>query len=397
MGKIYTALGLMSGTSMDGIDVSIISSDGTTHYEAIYNKYFEYDNELYQNLTNLRDQIKTSKDLTILANELKALERKLTLFHAEVVNETLKETNTSVDFLGFHGQTIFHNADEKISKQLGNGNLLSQLTKKIVIYDFRQNDLLNGGQGAPLTPIFHDIIGSKINKEFGIEYPISILNIGGISNLTCIKKSKKSYEDIFANDIGPGNCLIDEWVRKNSKKKYDKSGLIARSGKTNKLILNQAIENFNFETAQNNFKDLQKNNLIIKNSLDTKDFDISFVRGLSFADGAATLTEYTATIIVQGLCRELSNLSGASRVLVCGGGRKNEYLLESIIKKGIDILKKTSIEPIDKYGVDGDFVESQAFAYLAIRSYLGLPISFPSTTGCKEELGCTGGVIIKNI
>ena len=218
MGKIYTALGLMSGTSMDGIDASIISSDGTTHFEVIYNKYFEYNNELYQNLTNLRDQIKTSKDLTILANELKALERKLTLFHAEVVNETLKETNASVDFLGFHGQTIFHNADEKISKQLGNGNLLSQLTKKIVIYDFRQNDLLNGGQGTPLTPIFHNVIGRKISKEFGIEYPISILNIGGISNLTCIKKSKKSYEDIFANDIGPGNCLIDEWVRKNSKK-----------------------------------------------------------------------------------------------------------------------------------------------------------------------------------
>ena len=410
MAKFYTSLGLMSGTSMDGIDASIINSDGTSHYEVIYNKYFEYNEELYQKLTNIRDKIKTSKDIKILSSELKTLEKEITLFHAKIVNKILKEVSDNIDFVGFHGQTIFHNADEKISRQLGDGNLLSQLTKKIIIYDFRQNDLLNGGQGAPLTPIFHNIMVSKINKEFEIGYPISILNIGGISNITHTKEPKQSYGGIFADDIGPGNCLIDKWIRKNSNKKYDENGLVAKSGKTNSLILKQALENFNFESFKKNKKNLKKNDLILKDSLDTKDFDISFVRGLSLEDGAATLTEYTATIIAQGLGRAISVHPNITKVLVCGGGRKNKYLMESIKKieienlktddhdlnENLDSMKEMSLEPIDKYNIDGDFVESQAFAYLAIRSYLKLPISFPFTTGCKEEFGCTGGVLVKN-
>ena len=395
---------------MDGIDASIINSDGTSHYEVIYNKYFEYNEELYQKLTNIRDKIKTSKDIKILSSELKTLEKEITLFHAKIVNKILKEVSDNIDFVGFHGQTIFHNADEKISRQLGDGNLLSQLIKKNIIYDFRQNDLLNGGQGAPLTPIFHNIMVSKINKEFEISYPVSILNIGGISNITHIKETKKLYGGIFADDIGPGNCLIDEWIRKNSNKKYDENGLVAKSGKTNKLILNQALENFNFERFEKYKKNLKKNDLILKDSLDTKDFDISFVRGLSLEDGAATLTEYTATIIAQGLRRAIHGYPGFTKVLVCGGGRKNKYLIDSIIKKGIenlktddrvlnenlDDVKEMSLESIDEYNIDGDFVESQAFAYLAIRSYLKLSISFPFTTGCKEEFGCTGGVLVKN-
>ncbi|MDB9812570.1 anhydro-N-acetylmuramic acid kinase [Candidatus Pelagibacter sp.] len=410
MANFYTALGLMSGTSMDGIDASIINSDGTSHYEVIYNKYFEYNDSLYQQLTKIKDKINTSKDIKLLLSELKSLEREITLFHAEIINKVLKEVSIDIDFVGFHGQTIFHNADEKISMQLGDGNLLSQLTKKKIIYDFRQNDLLNGGQGAPLTPIFHNIMVNKINKEFEISYPISILNIGGISNITHIKEQKQSYQNIFADDIGPGNCLIDEWIRKNSNKKYDRNGLIAKSGKINKLILNQALENFNFENFDKYKKNLKKNDLIFNKSLDTKDFDISFVKGLSLEDGAATLTEYTATIIAQGLHRVISRHLSSTVVLVCGGGRKNKFLIESIIKKRIEILKTDDqifnkhldgmnemlLMSIDKYNIEGDFVESQAFAYLAIRSYLKLPISFPMTTGCKEEFGCIGGVLVKN-
>ena len=396
MEKFYTSLGLMSGTSMDGVDASIINSDGVNKYDVIYNKYFNYDENLYQNLTNLRDRIITSKDLKILSNELSALEKEITLFHVKVVNEICMEVNINIHFVGFHGQTIFHDADEQISKQLGDGNLLSKLTKKTIIYNFRQNDLFNGGQGAPLTPIFHNMMVKKINDKFKIGTPISVLNIGGISNITHTNETKQLYDGIFADDIGPGNCLIDEWIRKNSKKKYDESGLIAKSGKINKLILNQALKNFNFESSKKNIKNLKKNNLIIKDSLDIKDFDISFVRGLSLEDGAATLTEYTATIIAQGLRKETSGYPSFTKVLVCGGGRKNKYLMESIIKNRIENLKKMSLEPIDKYGVNGDYVESQAFAYLAIRSFLKLPISFPLTTGCKEEFGCTGGVLVKN-
>ena len=411
--KSYYSLGLMSGTSMDGVDASIIHSDGTTKYQEISNKYFEYNKELYQDLTNIRDKITSSKDLKTLQNELKSIEKEITLFHAQVVKEIVKESSVEIDFIGFHGQTIFHNVDERISKQLGDGKLLSKLTKKIVVYDFRQNDLKNWGNGAPLAPIFHHVMVSQINDQFKIGYPIQVINIGGISNITSTSDPKGpdiGFGIVYANDIGPGNCLIDEWIRKKTKKRYDKDGLIAMSGKTNKSILKKALENFSEENL-NKYLEAPKNNIRYKRSFDTKDFDISFVKNLSLEDGAATLTDFTAAIIAQGIniASGMKN-PNLTKWLVCGGGRKNKYLMDSVIKKGpeylktddpvfnekLDDLKTISLEPIEKYEIDGDFVESQAFAYLAIRSYLKLPISFPSTTCCKEEYGCTGGIIIKN-
>ena len=158
MEKNYTALGLMSGTSMDGVDASIFFLMVTqVIITSIKNQYFEYDKDLYQKLTNLRDKITNSKDLKNHSKELNSIEKEITFFHAKIVNEMIKSSHPKfeIDIVGFHGQTIFHNAEEKISVQLGDGNLLSQLTKKKVVYNFRQNDLKNGGQGAPLTPIFH--------------------------------------------------------------------------------------------------------------------------------------------------------------------------------------------------------------------------------------------------
>ena len=374
MNKSYYSLGLMSGTSMDGVDASLIKSDGLSKYNTISNKYFEYDKNLYQNLTNIRDKISNSKDLEILSNDLKSIEKEITLFHAKVVNEITKESTFEIDFIGFHGQTIFHNADEKISRQLGDGKLLSQLTKKTVVYNFRENDLNNGGEGAPLSPIFHQLIV----KENKIDLPVCVLNIGGIANITAIGSNEP--KDLKSYDIGPGNCLIDEWIRKKTKKKYDDNGQTAKTGKTSEIILNQALDNF----------DNRKN----KNSLsfDTKDFDLNFVRGLSLEDGAATLTDFSGRIVGAALFSLLSRVSDKLwKVLVCGGGRKNTTLMNRIKKK---TLKNLVIQSIDDYGIDGDFVESQAFAYLAIRSYLKLPISFPETTGCNEP--CTGGTIVKN-
>ena len=392
MGKIYTALGLMSGTSMDGVDASFIRSDnGKNYIPPAINQYFEYDQDLYQKLTNLRDKITNLKDLDTYSDEIKSTEKEITLFHAKIANVMIEENpEWELDIIGFHGQTIFHNANEKISIQLGNGKLLSQLTRKTVVYDFRQNDIKNGGQGAPLTPIFHQLI---TKQEYEAQWPVLVLNIGGISNVTSTKKSIQNFEPelsiskseskVFAGDIGPGNCLIDEWIRKNSKYKYDKDGLIAKSGKVNKLIFNQAIDNFLY-------KDDDK-----PRSLDIKDFDISFVRGLSLEDGAATLTHLTARLIEEGLIHFMlknytPTLDALSKAicLVCGGGRKNKYLID-ILKDNLNIKEMILI---DEHNIDGDFIESQAFGYLAIRSYLGLPISFPNTTGCKEP--CTGGVII---
>ena len=380
MGKFYSALGLMSGTSLDGVDVSIINSDGKSEYSTILDKYFEYDDHLNQKLFKLRDKISIPEDLVKYKAEVDSIEREITLFNAKAVNETLKFIKSSIDVIGFHGQTIFHDPTKKVTKQLGDGKLLSQLTKKKVVYDFRQNDLENGGQGAPLTPTFHSAIANKINKKFNLKFPISILNIGGIANITCMVSNKDLMylNEIYAYDISPGNCLIDEWVRKNSKEKYDKEGLLAKSGKVDKLILNQALENFNSPSYY-------------EKSLDIKDFDIFFAKGLSLEDGAATITDFTAKLIADGINFAQNKFQSSNcKWLVCGGGRKNKYLLKSIKRN----FKNLELDSIEKYNMNGDFIESQAFAYLAIRSIEGLPISYPATTRCSKPL--TGGIIVKN-
>ena len=374
MGKLYTALGLMSGTSGDGVDVSVIDSDGIDQFNEVTNKYFKYDQKIYENLHYLRDKILKSNDLNINEGKIDDLEREITIFHAKIVNQILKSVDKKIDFIGFHGQTIYHNPSEKISRQLGDGNLLSQLTKKTVIYDFRQNDIENGGEGAPLTPIFHKLI---INKK-KIELPVCILNIGGISNITAISEHDKN--SLKSKDLGPGNCLIDEWIRHKTKNKFDKDGKIAKQGKINKLILNQALDIFDNRSNRNIF------------SFDIKDFDLNFVRGLSLEDGAATLTDFSSKIISAELYNFLSKTKDKFwKVLLCGGGRKNTTLVERIKN---EIAKDLVVQSIDDYGIDGDFVESQAFAYIAIRSFLKLPISFPTTTGCKEPI--SGGVVSNN-
>ena len=380
MGKIYSAMGLMSGTSLDGVDVSIIESDGNREYSSIFDRYFEYDAELVKKIEKIRDKISNSKDLQKYSEEIKDLEKEITLFHAEAALETIEVSKSNVGLIGFHGQTIFHDSLNKITKQLGDGKLLSQLTKKKVIYSFRQNDLENGGQGAPLVPIFHNALANKLNKKFDLDFPINILNIGGIANITSTVDWNNLWHPnkLYAYDIGPGNCLIDEWIRKNSKVNYDKEGLIAKSGKTDELILNQALENFNLNSNY-------------EKSLDIKDFDIFFAKGLSLENGASTITDFTAKLIADGMSySHQTNEAQIYQWLVCGGGRKNKHLLKAIKNN----FENINIDPIEKYEIDGDFIESQAFAFLAIRSLEKMPISFPTTTRCKEPL--TGGIVVEN-
>jgi len=373
MHKKYNSLGLMSGTSGDGVDASIINSNGTDHFSVIKDKYYEYDSNIYKDIHILKEKISSIFDLKKISKELLNLERKITLFHAKIVKD-LDFDNSNL-LVGFHGQTIYHNSKEKVSKQLGDGKLLNQLTKKKIIFNFRANDILNGGEGAPLTPIFHELL--VLQKK--IELPVCVLNIGGISNVTIIKTSGSS-SSIFSKDIGPGNCLIDSWVRKNSDKKFDYNGEFALRGNKNEIILEQAQELY----ANRKEKD--------KLSFDTSDFDISFARGLSLEDGAATLTEFTANIIASSLQLLSENYKdGLNNFLICGGGRRNKVLLNMIIKL---LPKEININLIDNYGINGDFIESQAFAYLAVRSYKKLPISFPNTTNCKKP--CLGGELIDN-
>lgn len=374
MEKFYTSLGLMSGTSMDGIDASIIRSDGENEYESTFDEFFEYDQALYKDLVNLRNKINSANDIIVNSELVSEIERKITLYHAEICNKIMNKSDYEVDLIGFHGQTIFHDASQKISKQLGDGSLLSSLLKKDVIYNFRANDIANGGQGAPLAPIFHNLIINK-NK---IELPVFILNIGGIANITIITSNKN--DDLISYDIGPGNCLLDEWVRKHTSYRYDLNGKAASIGKIDEIILNQATENF---------ENINKNKNL---SFDIKDFDLSFVRGLSYEDGLSTLTKFTSEIICDSIIKNAKkDKTNKINLLVCGGGRRNLTLIENIRNK---LPNNINLDLIDDYNINGDFIESQAFAYLAIRSLLKKEISFVKTTNVKKS--CTGGILVKN-
>jgi len=247
---------------------------------------------------------------------------------------------------------------------MGDGQLLSQTLKQKVIYNFRKKDIENKGEGAPLASIYHYNLSKKLN----LREPVIFLNIGGISNVTYINKN-----EIQSQDIGPGNVLMDEYIKKIKNQKFDKEGYYASIGKVDKKIINQSIKNEFFKK---------------KHSFDKKDFNYSFIKSLNFEDAMATLTYFTAKII----SNFLNNNHQISKVILCGGGRKNKTLIKHI--KDLTSKNINDINDIDDFGIDGDYVESQAFGYLAIRSFLKKKISFPHTTKVKRSI--TGGELVKN-
>ena len=363
MEKNLSALGFMSGTSGDGVDTSVISSNGKDTINIKYNRFDPYPTNLSKKIHKVKENISKMQDLLKYSIDIEELEREVTDFHVNIATKISK--NIDFDLIGFHGHTIYHNTDEKISKQIGLGMNLSRRSNKTVVYDFRQNDIKNGGEGAPLSPIYHlALIKTLLNKN-KVKIPVSILNIGGIANITEIDKDF----NISSRDIGPGNCLIDKWVRKNSDKFFDENGNFAKNGKTDKFIFDQYLDNYYYSKINS------------KRSLDTNDFDVTFAKGLSLENGTTTITNLTSEL--------LSKKIGNNDIYVCGGGRKNKYLINSLKNK---IKNKLSF--IDDLEVDGDYIESQAFAFLAIRSFMGLPTSFPSTTNCKKSN--VGGTVIRN-
>ena len=423
MKKIYTSLGFMSGTSGDGIDVSIIKSDGYDYISKVINRYYSYKSispHIKDELNELKKIIINPEDLTKYQKRINYLEEQITFAHNFAYQNIIKDLdffrnnqeilhsqkdiiesdnieelkNIDINLIGFHGQTIFHDAKSKLTKQIGNGRMLSKLTKKTVVYDFRSNDIKNDGEGAPLTPIYHQLIFKKPYLEF----PIFILNIGGITNLTILQNQKKIS---LACDIGPGNCLIDEWIKKKTSNDFDFDGEIAAKGKVENEILSRALEKYFIK--QNLISKIKNNNFTeifnSQRSFGLHEFDLNFVKGLSTEDGAATLTEYTTSILARFINTIISSykddkIRDKINIVLCGGGRKNYFLRKTLSKK---INKKLLLieEITPKFGqYNGDFIESQAFAYLAIRSKLKLPISFPQTTGCKKA--STGGLIVKN-
>jgi len=376
MNKIYTALGTMSGTSLDGIDFSIIETDGEDYLNIISSEYLEFSNNLKDRISNLKLKIKSTDECRaiIKSKEYKVLSREITLLHYEGIQTIITHVHKiPIHVVGFHGITLWHKPEDKFTHQLGDPLLLkkkfnkhSHLKKSSLIFDFRKNDILNGGQGAPLTPLYH----RAIMKHLKIVDPRLIVNIGGIINVTYLNRG-----NIFSTDIGPGNCLIDKWIKKNFNKNFDKDGKISLEGRVNKIIANNFLNRLSIFKKQKNV------------SYDTSDFDLSEFKKLSPKNGATTLSYISAKTILN----YAKNLD-VKIIILCGGGRHNQAIL-NILKD--DKFKIISIDELDfGIGGQGDFIESQAFAYLAIRSYLNLPISFPETTGVREP--CNGGTIVKN-
>ena len=369
MKNLITSIGLMSGTSSDGVDASIIKSDGENEVYFLGNHFLPYEEEVKFKIRNLKEKINLILDLQTNMSEIESLEKEVTVIHEKVVNliiKKLKLSKSEIDLVGFHGHTIFHSFIDKKTKQIGDGRLLSQLTGLNIVYNFRENDIKNGGQGAPLVPIFHKLLQLKLK----LKIPIVFLNIGGISNLTYLNKN----EEMASFDSGPGNFLIDKilQLKSNDKIQFDKDGMIAFSGNIDKNILNSYLSNPYYKSLP-------------PKSLDVKDFSLVPLRNLSLKDSIVTLSELTSVTIVNAL--NFFSLRPIEIVL-CGGGRKNKYIFERIKK-----LSNIKVINIDNYKINGDFIESQAFAYLAIRSFLKKPISFPGTTGINNPI--TGGDIIK--
>ena len=382
MSKIYTALGTMSGTSLDGIDFSIIQTDGEDHLSLTDNNYLEFSNNLRQKIRSIKSKIASTNGCKkiIKSDEYKELSNEITKIHQEGIRQIAGNVGTSpIDVIGFHGITLWHKPADRYTHQIGDAKLLKKRISKYknlknseIIFNFRENDILNGGQGAPLTPIYH----KALMKYLKIVDPRLIVNIGGIANVTYLNRG-----NIFSTDIGPGNCLIDKWVKKNFDKDFDKDGKISLEGKVNENLADNFLNKLQEKTKNKNI------------SYDTSDFDILEFNRLNPKEGAATLSFITAKAILN-FAKDLD----LKRIIICGGGRLNQAILNNLKKDrfSISLIDEIKSSQDDSFipNLNGDFIESQAFAYLAIRSFLKLPISFPSTTGCKEP--CTGGKIVKN-
>ena len=349
---MQTVVGLMSGTSMDGIDAALVRTDGERRVEPLAFVTIPYEDGFR---TALRSCLGGK-------GPVEAVERAVTDAHADAVRRLLAEAGTeaaAVDLIGFHGHTIFHDPARRRTWQIGDGARLARATGIAVVDDFRTADVAAGGQGAPLVPLFHRALADALPR------PLAVLNIGGVANVTWIGEGE---DDVIACDTGPGNALVDDWVLSGQGARYDSGGALAARGKVDERGLAALLAHPYFDQPA-------------PKSLDRDAFDPAPVRGLSVEDGAATLTAFTAASVA----RIVQHLPEAPlRWLVCGGGRHNATLMGMLADRlGVPV------DPVEAVGWNGDALEAEAFAYLAVRSRKGLPLSLPSTTGVPQPM--TGG------
>ena len=355
--KIYTALGLMSGTSLDGIDVAIIETDGVDIFEFGKSREASFSAGQKAILTKTTQDALDWRFKGPVPNSFAQAEELIDTAHIEAIG------SLSADIIGYHGQTILHRPPNQKTRgktlQLGRGEVIANGLDIPVAYDFRTADVAAGGQGAPLAPIYHE----ALVRYTKIKGRVAVLNIGGVSNLTAIEDGKI----IWATDCGPGNGPLDSWVSKLARTDYDKDGKLSFSGTVNFNKINQWFEKSFFKHS-------------IPRSADRYDFDVlDDMQDMSLEDGAATLASFCA----QSIARDLKRFD-AETVIVCGGGRKNPAIMAML-----DIHSDAEVVSAEHVSWDGDMLEAQAFAYLAVRTFKGLPISFPQTTGALRPL--TGG------
>lgn len=364
MTRVLKAIGLMSGTSMDGIDAAILDTDGERIAAFGPARFEPYSPKMRAKLRAGVAHAAKWSGQGPLPPDIATLERELTQAHAAAVNALLADASlhpNEIDVVGFHGHALMHRPDRRLTLQIGSGPALAESTGIAVVNDFRTADVRAGGQGAPLVPIYHQALA-------GERAPVAVLNIGGVANVTFVGRSG----ELIAFDTGPGNAPIDDWALKHTGQPVDTGGALATRGRVNENVIAHLMRNPFFAAPP-------------PKSLDRMDFSLEMARNLSAEDGAATLTALTARAIAQA--RE--HLPEAPQNwIVCGGGRHNPVLMREL-RAALGPEKVTLAEDA---GWRGDFVEAEAFAYLAARALRGLPISFPKTTGVPRPM--TGGSLV---
>lgn len=347
------ALGLMSGTSRDGIDAALVTTDGEHHVEcgpAITRPFTPTFRERLASVMGGKGPVAE-------------VERELTLLHAEAVEALLDRagvTRSAVAVIGFHGQTILHAPERRLTWQIGDGALLAELTGIDVVNEFRVRDVAEGGQGAPLVPVFHGAM------THGLARPLAVLNIGGVANVTWIGTGPDGADRLVAFDTGPGNALLDDWTLRHTGEPLDRDGALARAGRVDETVLASLLADPYFDRPA-------------PKSLDRDAFRADAVDGLAPADGAATLVAFTAAAVARAA---VHFPAPATRWLVTGGGRRNPAMMAELARR-----LEAPVAPVEEIGWDGDALEAQAFAYLAVRSLKGLPLTLPTTTGAPRPLG----------
>lgn len=365
--KLFRAIGLMSGTSMDGIDVALIDTDGETIVKRGPSLELPYEPAFRKSLARALDDAKAIQNRDERPGILPDIENELTRLHVEAVRQFLGENRIEtedVEVIGFHGQTVLHRPEKMLTVQVGHGQMLADFTGIPVVYDLRANDMVHGGQGAPLVPIYHQALVHGLHGT-GLT---AFVNIGGIANVTFVGNG-----DPVAFDTGPGNALIDQWVQANAGVPFDFEGRIASEGAVDEDRVAAFLDHDYFQRP-------------LPKSLDRNDFSPDLVAGLELSDGARTLAAMTARSI---LASARHAPAPVSRWIICGGGRKNSAILAEM-REGAG---NAEVLIAENASLDGGSMEAEAWAYLAVRSMKGLPLTFPQTTGVK--LPVTGGVLCR--